>query len=355
MSINTKDVKTTTEILSGKSKDFYNVVASGGLVLNLKSHEDYDESDPLYFDITLTINFLSDTLSYELDINEADENRDFTIYPTEYKNRIISLLLVYSVNNSQEHNLFGIDLQDFYLDEDSNPISCLECANLKFLVITGFEISDQVRGTATYTKRTQIATLDKIMSKLADVYYPVGHYVITSTNTNPNNLGIKGTWQLVSKTLAPNINSLISSSFFTVNSTNFALNGFRVGTDGSRLYCTLYGYNKVALSETNVAIGTLNFNVLGTSVNSYAAYGAGYANSKNAAVLYSVADANSSTRSPAVTITDVIPRASGGTVAAQTADSYGNIFIYFPLMITSNQGLYYNDSICSEFHWLRTA
>lgn len=65
-------------------------------------------------------------------------------------------------------------------------------------------------------------TLDNIMNKLADVYYPIGHYVITGTNTNPNSLGIKGTWELKSKSLRRNLVEIIGTSgtlgtFFTPN------------------------------------------------------------------------------------------------------------------------------------------
>jgi len=199
-------------------------------------------------------------------------------------------------------------------------------------------------------------TLDSIMNKLADVYYPVGHYVITNTNTNPNNLGIKGTWELKHKQLSRNINNLIGQNgtlgnFFTANTTNFTLGGYTVRTDGSVMYLRLYGKNKVTLNDTAVTIGTLNYDLLGTDITCYWSYVHGQVNANNVILMVTVQDPNAS-NGAIVQVTDIVTNTSGTTsFAAQTSD---NIFIQIPIHMTSNS-LLYNDNVCTQFFWLRTA
>lgn len=197
--------------------------------------------------------------------------------------------------------------------------------------------------------------LDAIMSRLADVYYPVGSYIITSTNTHPNDLGIKGTWSLKSKTLQRDLNSIIgisgssSTKLFTVNSTNFTLTSLSIKSDGSIPYINLYGYNKVALSDTDVAIGTLDYTALGSSIGTYYVYTHGYVNSQNTALMVTVKSSNDG---GTVSIVDIINRTGATSLAAQTS---GYVYIQFPLHLNTDNGLRYKDELCDQFHWLRTA
>lgn len=197
--------------------------------------------------------------------------------------------------------------------------------------------------------------LNAVMSKLADVYYPVNHYLITSTNTNPNNLGIKGTWVLKSKTLKRNLVDLIGTDgtltpkLFTVNSTNFTLSGLRIRSDGSVPYLAIWGFNKVALSDTDKAIGTINYDALGSDILQYYVYTHGTVNSAGVMVMVTVQNKDAG---GGVYITDIIANNSATSYAAQS--SY-YVYVRFPLLLATNNGLYYKDELCDQFHWLRTA
>ncbi len=195
-------------------------------------------------------------------------------------------------------------------------------------------------------------TLDAAMSKLADVYYPVGHYLVTTTNTNPNNLGIKGTWELKSKTLSRQLNNLIGTDgsvgdFFTPNSTNFTLSGLRIRSDGSTIYLNFWGYNKVALNDTAVTVGSFDLSLLGDNITGYWSYVHGQVNSNK--VIFAI---TCDTTSQIINVTDIITNTSGTTSFAAQSSAY--LYFHIPFHITTNT-LTFNDNICSGFHWLRTA
>ena len=194
---------------------------------------------------------------------------------------------------------------------------------------------------------------DQIMDKLADIYYPVGHYIFTTSNTNPNNLGIKGTWELKSKTLQMNLDA-VSKGIFEWNTTNCTPGSVRTHCDGSSIFLTLVWYTKVALSETAVEIGTIHMNALGSGVTGYTQYFHGYANNLQTFFMTTsnVGMSTSSVRDVSVNVADIINK-TGAT--SMTASTSGYCWASVCIGYAPGQNLRLSDDICCEWHWLRTA
>ena len=93
------------------------------------------------------------------------------------------------------------------------------------------------------------------------VAYSIGDIVITSTNENPSSR-LGGTWKLIDKEFKPLIDS--TNSYFEATN-NIELIDAYVMRTGHNIKMRISFYNKVALGDSTVNIGTVDYNGLGCS------------------------------------------------------------------------------------------
>ena len=118
------------------------------------------------------------------------------------------------------------------------------------------------------------------------------------------------------------------------------------------MYLRIYGKNKVTLNDSVVNIGTLHYGLIGEGITAYWSYVHGQVNSNNVILMVTAKSPADGSDDCEVNVTDIITNVSGTTsFAAQTS---ANIFIQIPLNMTGDS-LRYNDNVCNQFYWLRTA
>ncbi len=177
------------------------------------------------------------------------------------------------------------------------------------------------------------------MAVTANDVYPVGAVCITSTNTAPI---LVGTWELIDKEFTPYIST---TSAFTINTTNTtSVGNYLLIRKGHEVILRLQIKNKVALSTSNLALGTINTSNFGIS-SGYADWGVqGNCDGGTGLVMASMTEASSK-----FTLTSMcaITRTSGGSIAAgNTID-----FVFRPVFDMEKM----LDSACNKFYWIRTA
>lgn len=167
----------------------------------------------------------------------------------------------------------------------------------------------------------------------------IGDIVITSTNENPSER-LGGTWELVDKDfieIAGNFKEWFTSS------SNVTLNNFYVVRSKHSMKIRLDFTNKVALNDTSVLFGNIDYNSLGiTDVRMSYSGSIAVTDGGNG-----IAEMNLHYSSGELSSVDVITKTSGGQIAANSSINY---------LIDINVRHYEMlDEACDKFYWKKTA
>lgn len=174
-------------------------------------------------------------------------------------------------------------------------------------------------------------------------YYPIGSIICMSTNTNPTAY-YGGTWKLVDKKLK---SQWISSGFFTWDNTNTkdaSTTSSRSSVailNGNTIELRIRWYNKVAMSDSAIVIGTIDFSKIGLSTK-HDQYTVGWADGLNAVPLLYLGSTSGK-----VYIYDWVTRAVdyGSTTGASIWANW----------IINERYTSFIDSFCDKFYFQRTA
>lgn len=165
--------------------------------------------------------------------------------------------------------------------------------------------------------------------------YPVGSVYVSNTNENPSSR-LGGTWELIDKEFKSYASS--SNNFFNADSTNCELNSCYYTRGGHSIQMRLNYTNKVSLSDTNLTLGTFDFDELGVTAFPYSLYNVIGATDGGNALLTAYINYS----------TGILTHAeSTSTVAANNS-----CYLLFEVVLTYNRML---DSFCDKFYWKRTA
>lgn len=169
--------------------------------------------------------------------------------------------------------------------------------------------------------------------------YSVGDVIITSTNTNPDTL-YGGSWTLIDKRFAP-ANGTTGATWNTTNTQSQAFTWVR---NDHRIWIRCSFQNKVAFTDNDQIICTINGASLGIASAPYARFPMGQSDGLNAGLIVSVTWSGTTAT---VTKTDVT--SSAGTRSTATGAS---CYIEFDIIMNLNTMA---DSACNQFFWQRTA
>lgn len=165
--------------------------------------------------------------------------------------------------------------------------------------------------------------------------YKIGDVVITSTNENPSGR-LGGTWELIDKEFKSYASS--SSNFFNADSTNCELDSCYYTRAGHLIQIRLNYTNKASLGDTNLVLGTFDFDELGVTSFPYSLYN-----------LIGATDGGNAL------LTTYINYATGVLTHAESTSAVSannSCYLLFEVALTYNRML---DSSCDKFYWERTA
>lgn len=178
-----------------------------------------------------------------------------------------------------------------------------------------------------------ITTNDELLNK------QIGDIVITSTNENPSSR-LGGSWELVDKDFIEIAGNF--TDWFTPSS-NITLNNFYVVRSKHSMKVRLDFTNKVALSDTAVVFGNIDYSSLGiTDIRMSYSGSIAVTDGGNG-----IAEMNLHYSSGELSSVDVITKTSGGQIAANSSINY---------LIDINVRHYEMlDEACDKFYWKKTA
>ena len=182
--------------------------------------------------------------------------------------------------------------------------------------------------------------LEYVIPNTMQLVYSVGDVIITSTNTNPS-ATYGGTWTLIDK----EFKSANGSTGATWNATN--TQGTRNITwvrGGHSIYLRFTWANKVAFSDNNLTICTIDGSVLGISSAPYAHYFTGTCDGINAIIQMNL---SWSGVTGTLQSTDVTTRATS-IPSTTNQQAYAETVIILPYEEM-------DDDMCDKFYWKRTA
>lgn len=177
--------------------------------------------------------------------------------------------------------------------------------------------------------------------------HPVGSVVITDTNSNPS-ASFGGTWTLIDKEFTPTTATQISvgtgsSNDFVLNSTNTTSMSAWVSRHGHSIMLSVNAITfKVAVSGTNLTLGTFNLSNLGASAATVSPIIMGWSDGAHAIVGMTINRTSGVMQSQ-----DVVVRGTGTSIAA------GSSAVFTVELPCDYQ--YMTDSLCNKFFWRRTA
>ena len=175
--------------------------------------------------------------------------------------------------------------------------------------------------------------------------FPVGNVAITTSNNPPTS---KGTWELIDKEFTPTTATQISvgtgsSNDFVLNSTNTTSMSAWVSRHGHSITLSVNAITfKVAVSGTNLTLGTFNLANLGASEATVSPIIMGWSEGAHAIV-----GMNINRTSGVMQSQDVVVRGTGTSIAA------GSSAVFTVELPCDYQ--YMTDSLCNKFYWKRTA
>lgn len=194
--------------------------------------------------------------------------------------------------------------------------------------------------TSTSTTSTLSAAQGKILNDKILGYYPVGSVYMTSTNDSPASY-LGGTWTLTGKGFNDSASS--SADYITENSTNCTIDGESYCRNGASIELRFHVTTKVAIADSNVELGTIDFSKLGITQISLNLYQHPcLSDGGNGLVSVSI-----SSTTGVVQFNDVIMKDASSSLPAGSA-----FYVQFTWVEHSN---YMLDSACDKFYWERTA
>ena len=175
--------------------------------------------------------------------------------------------------------------------------------------------------------------------------FSVGSVVMTSTNESPL---YGGTWTLIDKEFTPTTATAISvgtgsTDDFVLNSTNTTSMSAWVSRHGHSITLSVNAITfKVAVSGTNLTLGTFNLANLGASEATVSPIIMGWSDGAHAIVGMTINRTSGVLQSQ-----DVVVRGTGTSIAA------GSSAVFTVELPCDYQ--YMTDSLCNKFYWKRTA
>jgi len=200
---------------------------------------------------------------------------------------------------------------------------------------TESELNVATAENAENAEKLEGNTVNNIMLKI----YPVGSVYVTSTNESPASY-LGGTWSLVGKEFsAKHGTSSTDGVLFSMNTTNTTAYTCYYLRHGQTIRIRIGIKNAVALSDTSLDMGSLNFNALGISGLGFTQQCCSSCDGGNVVVLNQIAYDTG-----AIQVLDII---GADTVAA------GNTF-FVDVILQPRMDTMLN-SACDKFYWKRTA
>lgn len=190
--------------------------------------------------------------------------------------------------------------------------------------------------------------VSNILKKIRQTYYPVGSYVITKTNVNPRTFLKVGTWELKDKRLDL---AKIPSDIVTFNTTNTQNGSCAWFLDGRCLQLKLQWITKVALSDTEIPIATIDFTKLEKEPNTlYPIAGLDRMGFLVGVPSGIICNWGIETGSQIATINAIEVIHRQGTRSFTNTSYY--TYLQIPIRIDPT---FYNfkDQLCNQFYWLR--
>lgn len=237
--------------------------------------------------------------------------------------------------------LFDINagvIQVISYDHDNSEFS--------FITLTDNNNSSMTGYISTFTLPTATSDLTNDSGFIsANDAYPVGSVYITSTNSAPT---VGGTWTLIDKEFTPTTATQISvgtgsSNDFVLNSTNTTSMSAWVSRHGHSIMLSVNAITfKVAVSGTNLTLGTFNLSNLGASEATVSPIIMGWSDGAHAIVGMTINRTSGVMQSQ-----DVVVRGTGTSIAA------GSSAVFTVELPCDYQ--YMTDSLCNKFYWRRTA
>ena len=182
---------------------------------------------------------------------------------------------------------------------------------------------------------TYVRILGDLIVKGEKINKEIGDIVITSTNTNPSSR-LGGTWELIDKEFKSYADS--SNNFFSADSTNCELNSCYYTRSGHSIQMRLNYTNKVSLSDTNLTLGTFDFDELGVTSFPYTLYNIIGATDGGNALLTTYINYS----------TGVLTHAE----STSTVSANNSCYLLFEVALSYDRML---DSFCDKFYWKKTA
>ena len=213
-------------------------------------------------------------------------------------------------------------------------------SEFSFITLTDNNNTSMTGYISTFTLPTATSDLTNDSGFIsANDAYPIGSIYITSTNSAPT---VGGTWTLIDKEFAPYVST---TSAFTINTTNTtSVGNYLLIRKGHEVILRLQIKNKVALSTSNLVLGTITSATFGIS-SGYADWGVqGNSDGGTGLVMASMTESSGTW---SLTSMCAVTRTSGGSIAAgNTID-----FVFRPVFDMEKM----LDSACNKFYWKRTA
>jgi phage minor structural protein len=173
-----------------------------------------------------------------------------------------------------------------------------------------------------------------------DTAYPMGSCYTTSSNTNPQEW-LGGSWTLMHK----RFKSQWITTGFTYDTTNTQNGAFAASLNGNTIEFRFMWQNKVAISDTQATIGTLDVASVGINTGEHGVYAVGFADALNAIGMFYLDIPNGGDKT--LVSYDWVTRA-----ASYPTTTGADCRLNFTINVRLNQML---DSFCDEFIWERTA
>lgn len=189
--------------------------------------------------------------------------------------------------------------------------------------------------------------INKIFERIRNTYYPVGSYVITRTKQNPALFLGVGTWVLKDKKLDP---ERIPQDMVVFNTTNTSNGSHAWFTDGRCLWLKMQWKTIVALSDTQLAIATIDFNKIDNGETLIPLSGLdkmGFLVGVPSGIIINWAG-TAGQQQVTIYVQQVIHRQ--GTRSFTDTNNY--TYLSVPMRIDPTF-FDFNDQLCNQFYWLR--
>lgn len=171
--------------------------------------------------------------------------------------------------------------------------------------------------------------------KEATLAHPVGSIFITSTNTNPNSLGLSGTWELIDK----GFKSATGTNGYTRNTTNCTeITQFHWTRSGHSITLNIRFTNKVQIADNALTMFTVDYETLGITRMTYNYFGVFWSDLARCLGFFTLTASSANFNT-----VDMIP---DNYISAGRTDNSAAISFNVPME-------YMLDNACDKFYWKR--